>query len=137
MLCSVYCKRPDSAAELLSSQWNTHLLIVLIEENEKRGKCFRQNCSFARNKVKWCDCRKLLNFRHLTLIMSLYCVRWRNKIIVTTMLVSHESVLLRHSVKLSQCVWEEQIRQNEAGSSAQNKHTLEVYFRCTDHPKVI
>lgn len=48
------------------------------------------------------DCWKLLIFRHLTLIMSSFRMLERNKIIVKDMFLTDKSVLLNHSVKLSQ-----------------------------------
>lgn len=53
-------------------------------------------------KQKGTDCWKLLIFRHLTLIVSSYHMPARNKIIVKDMFLTDKSVLLNHSVKLSQ-----------------------------------
>lgn len=63
--------------------------------------------------------------------MSLYCMLEWNKITVKDMFLSHKSVLLNYSGKLSPSVSvEEWISFNGAGSSAQNKYKLELYFKC-------
>ena len=111
------CRLTDSMAEPNSSPWNTHVLIQLIGENEEEEK------------------RKLLIFRHLTLITSSYFSLRVNKIIVRNMFLSDKSVLLSRSVKLRQWVWEEWIRSNGDGSSAQNKHKLGFRFKCTTYIK--